>query len=114
VARKQTTPVGMFPANSWGLHDMHGNVLEWCLDHWHRTYKGAPTDGSAWLDRDAMAVRSGKEGQETTDRLLRGGSWHFNPRLCRSAYRNRTQPDDASSDVGFRVVCLPQDASLNP
>jgi formylglycine-generating enzyme required for sulfatase activity len=47
-------------------------------------------------------------------RLLRGGSWHYFPRYCRSAYRSLNQPDYASSDVGFRVVCLPQDASLNP
>jgi formylglycine-generating enzyme required for sulfatase activity len=103
--RKQTTSVGMFPANAWGLHDMHGNVLEWCLDHWHDSYEGAPSDGSAWLTPSASDAES---------RLLRGGSWDLNPGLCRSACRDRLQPDSAHYGVGFRVVCLPQGPSLNP
>ena len=105
VYRRQTTPVGMFPANAWGLYDMHGNVWEWCLDHWHESYEGAPTDGSAWLNDSAS-----DEGI----RLLRGGSWYDFPGYCRSAIRLRFRPDDADSLVGFRVVCLPQGPSLNP
>jgi formylglycine-generating enzyme required for sulfatase activity len=105
VYRRQTTPVGMFPANAWGLYDMHGNVWEWCLDHWHESYEGAPTDGSAWLnDSDS------DEGTQ----LLRGGSWLNNPRNCRSALRDLNRPDNANNYVGFRVVCLPQGPSLNP
>jgi len=100
--REQTTPVGMFPANAWGLRDMHGNVWEWCLDHWHESYEGAPQDGSAWLV------------EEGGNRLLRGGSWYFVPRGCRSAYRRHNPPGNANDDVGFRVVCLPQGPSLNP
>jgi formylglycine-generating enzyme required for sulfatase activity len=107
--RKQTTPVGMFPANAWGLQDMHGNVREWCLDDWHGSYEGAPVDGSAWLD--------GAEGQsskrEGGGRLLRGGSWSIFPGRCRSAFRYPYRPDDAYSFIGFRVVCLPQGPSLN-
>ena len=110
VYRKQTTPVGMFPANAWGLHDMHGNVLEWCLDKWHDSYEGAPTDGRAWVD----AAEGEKSKESVNARLLRGGSWSFGPGGCRSAYRSRAQPDDAFSLVGFRVVCLPQGPSLNP
>ncbi|MFM1800437.1 MAG: hypothetical protein RLZZ117_2715 [Cyanobacteriota bacterium] len=101
--RKQTTPVGMFPANAWGLQDMHGNVWEWCLDHWHASYVGAPTDGSAWLEE--------KEGE---GRLLRGGSWFFPPRFCRSAYRSRFPPGIRDYLRGFRVCCLPQDLLLTP
>jgi formylglycine-generating enzyme required for sulfatase activity len=125
--REQTTPVGMFPANAWGLQDMHGNVWEWCLDNWHESYEGAPQDGSAWLidasglDREKGEGRrrngreSGGEGKETGagERLLRGGSWFSHPGYCRSAYRDRIAPVDASDNVGFRVVCLPQGPSLN-
>ena len=104
-SREQTTPVGMFPANAWGLHDMHGTVWEWCLDHWHDSYEGAPSDGSAWLTPSAS---------EEEPRLLRGGSWNFVPRYCRSAARDLFRPDGANYSVGFRVVCLPQGPSLNP
>ncbi len=93
--RQKTTPVGSFGvANAFGLYDMHGNVWEWCLDHWHSNYEGAPTDGSAWLT----------EG-ENSPRLLRGGSWHNNPRNCRSACRFRDSPDLSNGVVGLRVVC---------
>jgi formylglycine-generating enzyme required for sulfatase activity len=100
--QQQTNPVGMFAANGWGLHDMHGNVWDWCLDTWHDSYEGAPTDGSPWLTGDSSS------------KLLRGGSWYGYPRFCRSAYRIRNQPDDSYYNVGFRVVCLPQGPSLIP
>jgi formylglycine-generating enzyme required for sulfatase activity len=115
--RQETTPVASFPANAWGLHDMHGNVGEWCLDHWHESYKvnhvegglaEAPSDGSAWLD----VVELNKENREKR-RLLRGGSWFNYPRNCRSASRYHSRPVSADLDVGFRVVCLPQGPSLN-
>ena len=116
----QTTPVRMFPANAWGLHDMHGNVWEWCLDHWHGNYEGAPTDGSAWLNtQDTNTGPATKGGNSAPSRntkglrLLRGGSWNDLPRDCRSAYRGDDEPGSASVDFGFRVVCLPQDPSLN-
>jgi formylglycine-generating enzyme required for sulfatase activity len=94
--REQTTPVGMFPANAWGLQDMHGNVWEWCLDHWHASYKGAPEDGSAWLEEKAL---------QEPPRLLRGGSWFSVPHLCRSAFRLSNHPGIRSGLVGFRVCC---------
>jgi len=93
--REKTTEVGSFPANAFGLYDMHGNVWEWCQDHWHDNYAGAPTDGSAWL--------SANEG---ANRLLRGGSWSNYPGSCRSAYRGRLARDLRHLVVGFRVVCV--------
>ena len=100
--RGETTDVASFPANGWGLHDMHGNVWEWCLDTWHGSYEGAPTDGSPWL--------TGTDSRK----LLRGGSWVHGPRHCRSADRYHDQPGYAYGYVGFRVVCLPQGPSLIP
>lgn len=100
VRRQRTTPVGMFPANAWGLHDMHGNVWELCADHWHYNYQAAPGDGRPWLDENA---------NEETSRLMRGGSWGSIPGSCRSAYRNGFHPDGRDGLLGFRVVCLPQE-----
>ncbi|MEM9007979.1 MAG: SUMF1/EgtB/PvdO family nonheme iron enzyme [Cyanobacteria bacterium P01_F01_bin.86] len=92
--RQQTTEVGSFPANAFGLYDMHGNVWEWCLDHWHDSYEGAPTDGRPWLSSD-----------ENAPRLLRGGSWVNHPGDCRAANRIRLARVNRSINIGFRVVC---------
>ncbi|NJM95844.1 MAG: SUMF1/EgtB/PvdO family nonheme iron enzyme [Phormidesmis sp. RL_2_1] len=92
--RQHTTDVGSFPANAFGLYDMHGNLWEWCEDHWHPNYEGAPTDGSAWKTTDTNASR-----------LLRGGSWSSNPDYCRSANRGRVARVNRGNYIGFRVVC---------
>ncbi|MEO1621996.1 MAG: SUMF1/EgtB/PvdO family nonheme iron enzyme [Cyanobacteria bacterium J06632_3] len=94
VYREETTEVGNFLANAFGLHDIHGNVWEWCQDHWHENYDGAPSDGSAWIT-----------GGDASQRLLRGGSWDDLPRFCRSAYRLNLTPDNANYIIGFRVSC---------
>ena len=95
VYRQETTDVGSFKvANNFGLYDLHGNVWEWCADHWHGNYDRAPTDGSAWLSDDQEASR-----------LLRGGSWVDDPAHCRSAFRLNVLPGDRGHSVGFRVVC---------
>jgi len=93
VYRRGTTPVGMFPANPWGLFDMHGNVWEWVQDAVHDNYEGAPLDGSAW-----------EEGGDQARRVLRGGSWLYNPRYLRAALRNGFSAALSNDIVGFRVV----------
>jgi formylglycine-generating enzyme required for sulfatase activity len=103
--RQQTTDVASFPANPWGLHDMHGNVWEWCADHWHSDYKGAPEDGRAWINEEAKENKN----SSNASRLLRGGSWYDDPGDCRSASRNNNHPGSRISSIGFRVCCLPQD-----
>ena len=85
-------PVGRFPANAWGLHDMHGNVYEWVQDCWNDSYEGAPSDGSAW--------ESGDCGR----RVLRGGSWGSDARDVRSAYRIRSVRANGGNVVGFRLA----------
>jgi formylglycine-generating enzyme required for sulfatase activity len=90
---KQTTEVGSFPANAFGLCDIHGNVCEWCADYWHDNYEDAPLNGSAWLN-------SGNEEY----RILRGGSWDCFPHLCRSASRFSENPTITAKEFGFRVA----------
>ncbi|MEM8637712.1 MAG: SUMF1/EgtB/PvdO family nonheme iron enzyme [Cyanobacteria bacterium P01_G01_bin.54] len=101
--REQTTDVGSFPPNAWGLYDLHGNVWEWCEDVVHESYEGAPTDGSAWL-----------AGYENDNRfpVLRGGSWLDFPGACRSAFRFFYSRDLSVGNVGFRIVCDPPRALL--
>ena len=93
--RGQTTPVGYFQvANNFGLGDLHGNVWEWCEDDWHSNYDGAPADGSAWLSGTSRI------------KIVRGGSWCYGPRACRSAFRNISLHISRNLDIGFRVVCV--------
>lgn len=94
IYRKATTPVNTFRPNANGLYNMHGNVWEWCLDHWHDSYEGAPIDGSAWLS-----------DQEKSSHIIRGGSWINEPRNCRSATRFNDFPVYSDLGIGFRVVC---------
>ena len=93
--RQATTPVDHFGiANAFGLSEMHGNVWEWCQDHYQSHYDSALTDGSAWVNSNEQA-----------DRVLRGGSWDDDPRNCRSASRFYNSPDNRDYRIGFRVVC---------
>jgi len=94
-SESKTHPVGEKSPNAWGLHDMHGNVWEWCEDVWHSNYSGAPNDGTAWLN-----------GGEQNKRALRGGSWNLIGIYCRSAYRGRNEADSEDYSIGFRVVVL--------
>jgi formylglycine-generating enzyme required for sulfatase activity len=92
--RKKAIDVGSFLfANAFGLFDMHGNVWEWCLDHWHETYDEAPTDERPWF-----------KNYESHNRVIRGGSWRNEPKLCRSSSRFFDQVDSKSNNISFRVI----------
>ncbi|BAT56166.1 serine/threonine protein kinase [Nostoc sp. NIES-3756] len=93
--RLQTTDVGKFPPNSFGLYDMCGNTWEWCQDLYNESYQGAPTDGSTWLS-----------GKDNNIKLLRGGSLYVFAVHCRSAYRHRDAITNLRDNVGFRVVAV--------
>ena len=88
---RKTVEVGSFPANRFGLHDVHGNVWEWVEDCYSDGYEGAPTDGSAW------EWNCGR-------RVLRGGSWYGGPGYLRSAYRNWSTTSLRDDDAGIRVA----------
>jgi len=92
VGLGQRTPVGSYPANAFGLHDLHGNVCEWVEDNWHASYAGAPDDGRAWTNPRGAA------------RVIRGGAWDYMPRLLRSSWRDGRPADQRADNVGFRVA----------
>ncbi|MDB9304615.1 bifunctional serine/threonine-protein kinase/formylglycine-generating enzyme family protein [Nodularia spumigena CS-591/12] len=96
--REQTTDVGKFTPNSFGLYDMHANILEWCQDVYNNSYQGAPIDGNPWLN-----------GSNNNIRLLRGGCWIHDARHCRSANRVRYARTHLFNNVGFRVVAVAVD-----
>jgi sulfatase modifying factor 1 len=103
--RVGTRPVGMKAPNPWGLYDMLGNVWEWCADHWHNRYDGAPSDGSAWID----------SGEGAAYRVVRGGAWGVGARGVRAAFRFHYAPAYRRSNLGFRCarVQLVSSAALN-
>jgi len=84
--------VGRYPANAWKLHDLHGNVFEWCRDWYHARLPGG-------TDPDL----SNKPG---SSRVRRGGCWADEGWACRSAWRLRFEPDRRSDHIGFRVVAV--------
>lgn len=87
-----TVPVGLYPANRFGLHDMHGNAYEWVTDTWHGTYQGAPADGTAWISGDGSR------------RVVRGGSWSTGQSFARAARRTWFVRTRRLENVGFRVA----------
>ena len=92
VWRRATTPAGRLAANRFGIHDMHGNVWEWCEDSWNQSYLGAPNTGEALPAADGAG------------RVRRGGSWDVGPQRCRSAARFRGDAAQRGSNTGFRLA----------
>jgi formylglycine-generating enzyme required for sulfatase activity/predicted Ser/Thr protein kinase len=94
LTRRSTSFVDIFPANAFGIHDLHGNVWEWCADTQHDDYVGAPSDGSAW-----------RSDGDPSQCILRGGAWGCSPQVCRSTARHWAPANYHSNKIGFRVVC---------
>ncbi|GAA1979431.1 formylglycine-generating enzyme family protein [Microbacterium pumilum] len=103
-----TAPVGSYPANGYGLHDMMGNVWEWTSDYYtprHLTLSDEPVDPGKRLN--LLATASAREGERTARRVLKGGSFLCSPEYClrfRPAARSAQAEDTAMSHVGFRCV----------
>lgn len=98
--RLQTTDVGSFSANAFGLYDMHGNAWEWCVDDCHSNYEGLPTNASIWINDI--------KNYEVTETLkvLRGGSWLNGARYCRSADRNWRDARCQHNNFGCRIALV--------
>jgi sulfatase modifying factor 1 len=98
---RRTAQVGSYPANPWGLHDVHGNVFEWCRDWYHRTLPGGADPD--WSSAKILAAVN-RDG--TVSRVRRGGCWADEGWPCRSAFRLRFEPERRSDHIGFRVVAV--------
>ena len=89
---RATTPVGSYPPNAFGLHDMHGNVWEWTADCWNANFRGAPSNGSAWIAGDCNV------------RVVRGGSWDAPPQVVRAGNRSGLNLGNRGNSFGIRVA----------
>lgn len=97
--QRQSTKAGSYPPNAWGIHDMHGNVWEWCRDWYHSQLPGG-------VDPDFIAVKGDRNRDGTYSRVRRGGAWIEQGWACRSAMRLRYEPERRSDHIGFRVVAV--------
>ena len=100
-SRNRAAAVGSYPANPWGLHDMHGNIFEWCRDWYHQTLPGGE-------DPDLSVAPGTPNRDGTYSRVRRGGAWNDEGKYCRSAFRLRYEPERRSDHIGFRVVAVRQ------
>jgi len=94
----RATPAGSFRANAWGIHDMYGNVFEWCRDWYHAALPGG-------VDPDVQ-VKGEPNRDGSYSRVRRGGAWNDDATWCRSAMRLRYEPERDSDHIGFRVVLV--------
>jgi sulfatase modifying factor 1 len=99
-AAGRAVKVGSYPPNPWGIHDMHGNIFEWCRDWYHAQLPGG-TDPE-------MTTRGVPNGDGSYSRVRRGGAWNDAAVYCRSAMRLRYEPERRSDHIGFRVALVPQ------
>lgn len=97
----RTQPVGSYPRNGWGLHDMHGNVFEWVEDCYRESYEGLTGDASQAVNQANCDVKS------AFMRVMRGGCWGCDSGRLRSETRNASVPSSRSSLIGFRVARTP-------
>jgi formylglycine-generating enzyme len=102
---KRTAPVGSYPANAWGLHDMHGNVFEWCRDWYHGKLPGGVDPDLYSAQTSALVNRTGDKS-----RVRRGGCWADEGWPCRSAFRLRFEPERRADHIGLRVVALEKES----
>jgi formylglycine-generating enzyme required for sulfatase activity len=91
--------VGSYPANAWGIHDMHGNVWEWCQDYYHASVPGG-------IDPDLRDVVGSRNRDGTYSRVRRGGAWIESAAFCMSASRLPYEPPRRSDHIGFRVFVV--------
>jgi formylglycine-generating enzyme required for sulfatase activity len=102
--REKTVDVNAFYPNGWGLYQMHGNVMEWCLDEWHDNYSAKPSDLKRTGDRAWGDINVNES--DNRSRLLRGGSWNYDADFCRSACRSMYDAVNRFDFIGFRVVVV--------
>ena len=121
-SKAQTTPVDQFPANPWGIHDMLGNVYEWCDDSWHENYKNAPTDGSAWIDEPERLEHSarGSAAYVIASRCSSGGRSFQRANCGAKPWAEEDGESDLEIHFGFgpeffglRLFCEPIEEDLN-
>lgn len=95
----RAAPVGSYPANPWGICDMHGNIFEWCRDWYHAQLPGG-------ADPDLYDVVGVRNRDGSYSRVRRGGAWNDPGQFCRSAFRLRYEPERRSDHIGFRAVLV--------
>ena len=95
----RATPVGTYPANPWGICDMHGNIFEWCRDWYHTQLPGG-------TDPDVYETKGVPNRDGTYSRVRRGGAWNDEGWACRSGLRLKYEPERNSDHIGFRVVVV--------